>query len=71
MNVVKPNRKEWAILLGTIALVLLPLVALGVYAANKHQWAQARMAELEPRYARLKGLDLQREEIDQALERAI
>ena len=71
MNMILPSRKEWAILIGTLLLFLLPLILVGGYIANKHQWAQSRLAELEPRYARLKGLDLQRDEIDQALARAL
>ena len=68
---IKPSRKEWLLLLSTLALVLAPLVLIGGYIANKHHWAQSKLSELEPRYARLKGLDMQREEIDQALERAL
>ena len=71
MIVTRPNRKELLILVLTVLLVLLPLLGLGTYIAKKHYWAQARLAELEPRYARLRGLDLQREEIDEALERAL
>lgn len=71
MIVTRPNRKELLILVATALLVLLPLIGLGTYVASKHLWAQARLSEFEPRYARLRGLDLQREEIDQSLERAL
>ena len=71
MIVTRPNRKELLILVATALLVLLPLIGLGTYIASKHLWAQARLSEFEPRYARLRGLDLQREEIDQSLERAL
>ncbi|GAB2455525.1 MAG: type II secretion system protein GspM [Comamonas sp.] len=67
----KPSRKDWAILIGTLCLVLLPLLVLGGYIASKHRWAQTKLAELEPRYARLKGLDMQRDEVEQALQRAL
>lgn len=63
----KPTHKQWLILLGTWLLVLLPLIGTGLYIAQKHWWAQARLNELEPRYSRLRGLDLQRDEIDDAL----
>ncbi|MFN3374966.1 MAG: type II secretion system protein GspM [Burkholderiaceae bacterium] len=39
-----------------LALVLTPLAVGGWYIYHKHRWAEARMAELEPRYARLQGL---------------
>ena len=66
----KPNRRQWIILLGSALLVALPIIFSGVYIAQKHQWAKARLAELEPRYARLAGVDTQRASIDQALSRA-
>ena len=71
MQVARPNRKEVLILLCTVLLVLLPLVVGGIYVAKKHMWAQARLSEFEPRFARLRGLDLQRDEIDLARERAL
>ena len=37
------------LLVGTVFVLLLPLVLLGAYVAQKHQWAEQRMAELEPR----------------------
>lgn len=67
MRNLNPTRKEWTILLTTLVLALLPLVLLGGYIAQKHVWAQLRMVEIEPRYARLKGLDLQRVDIEEAL----
>lgn len=45
------------LLMVLIALVVvLPLALGGWYVFQKHQWAQSRLAELEPRYARLQGL---------------
>ncbi|MFG5777203.1 type II secretion system protein GspM [Comamonas sp. J-3] len=70
MIALKPSRKEWTILLVTVAVALIPLVVVGGYIAQKHRWAQSRLAELEPRYARLNGLDLQRSEIEGALAHA-
>ena len=66
-----PTRREWVILAATICVVVLPLMALGGYALQKYQRTQAGMAEMEPRYARLAGLDRQRDEIGQVLKRAV
>ena len=71
MSVSKPTRKEVLILLCSALVLALPLVVAGTYIAKKHVWAQARLLELEPRFARLRGLDSQREEIDEVLARAI
>lgn len=43
-----------------LALLSLPLAGAGIYVWHKHRWAQDRLAELEPRHARLLGL-LQRQ----------
>jgi general secretion pathway protein M len=59
--------KEILALAGLVVVVMLPLLACGFYVLQKHQWAEARLAELEPRYARLVGLDEQRAEITSAL----
>ncbi|CAN7224015.1 type II secretion system protein GspM [Acidovorax sp. LjRoot129] len=54
-----------------IALVILATVgAAGAYVLHKHQWAEGRLQELEPRYSRLLGLDAQREDIAAALVKA-
>lgn len=46
------------LLLVLFALVLLlPLGVLGAYLVAKYNWAEAKLAELEPRYARLLGLE--------------
>ena len=66
-----PKKNEWAILVATALLVLLPVVVLGVYVAKKHMWAESMLSQMEPRFARLKGLDLQRDDIDKALARAV
>lgn len=49
-------RRDRTALVIAVLLVLLPLAALGVYLLEKHDWAQQRIAELEPRHARLAGL---------------
>ncbi len=64
-----PSRREWAILAATVCLILLPLLALGTYLVQKYQSAQASLAAMEPRHARLAGLDHQRDEIAQMLKR--
>lgn len=50
------------LLTGALAL----LAGGGLYIYQKHQWAQSRLNELEPRYARLKGLMASTAEIEQA-----
>lgn len=53
-----------------LMVVLGPLVVGGWYVVNKHIWARERMAQIEPRYARLLGLETQRGELQSALQRA-
>lgn len=55
------------VLAGVVAVLLLPLLWGGYYMVQKHQWAQAKLAELEPRYSRLLGLQAQRSELSDAL----
>lgn len=63
--------KETVALLLLLGVVfLLPILAAGSYVYAKHHWAQARMQELEPRYARLVGLDQQRDALAEATQRA-
>ena len=40
----------------TLLLFALPFVALGTYVWQKHVWAQGLLSELEPRHARLQGI---------------
>lgn len=49
-----PGQRLWQI--AWLALLLVPLALAATYVWNKHQWAQQRLAELEPRHARLQGL---------------
>ncbi|MDD2545116.1 MAG: type II secretion system protein GspM [Burkholderiaceae bacterium] len=58
--------KETAAVLLLACAVALPLAIGGVYVYQKHQWAEARMAELAPRHARLLGIEAQRDNLAQA-----
>lgn len=49
-----------------VAALLAPLVAIGLFGFQKHQWATQRLAELEPRFARLVGLEASLPELQQA-----
>ena len=61
---------EALVLLLIATVVLLPLGSFGIYVYQKHQWAQNRLSDFEPRYARLAGLDANREALEQALGKA-
>ncbi|MEO8248818.1 MAG: type II secretion system protein GspM [Burkholderiales bacterium] len=59
-------QRNWiAIALG-VALLAVPLLALGLYVLDKHRWAEQRLAEVEPRYARLAGLANSGDALDKA-----
>ncbi len=62
--------RDTMVLATTVMVLLLPLALLGYYMADKHQWAQSQLAELEPRYARLLGLEAQGAEMAELLGRA-
>lgn len=62
--------REKLVLGATMAVVLLPLVAGGWYVLERHQVAQNQLTQLEPRYARLLGLEAQQADIDVQLARA-
>lgn len=63
----RPRLNPGAALLALLMAGLLALLAAaGIYVFQKHQWAQARLAELTPRYARLEGLLASQSEIGQA-----
>ena len=59
-----------ALLALALAVALLPVAGGAWYVLHKHTWAQERLAQLEPRYARLLGLEAQRTELQAALQRA-
>ena len=56
------NRILWLQVI-TVALLLAAFAAFGLYAAAKHDAAQKRLDQAEPRYARLMGLMARREDI--------
>jgi general secretion pathway protein M len=50
-----------------LAALLLPLALAGGYFYNKYLWAENKLAEIEPRHARLLGLEAGKPELGQAL----
>lgn len=62
--------REKAALCITLLVLLLPLILAGLYVAQKHRWAQDRLAELEPRYARRLGMEVHRDELEKAMTQA-
>ena len=64
------SRRQVTIVVAVLGLLLLP-VAWGVqWLAHKHIYLQQSLEEIEPRYARLKGLQEKEQELAQALEAA-
>ena len=59
-------RRESATVLIMLALLALPLMVAGFYFYQKHQWAENRLDEVEPRYARLLGLEASSEDLSKA-----
>src|SRR5512133_2274694 len=54
--------------MGLILLaLLLPLALVSAYLVGKYQWVEGAMAEVEPRYARLLGLESSQSELNQAI----
>lgn len=67
------DRNAWRLVvyrLFWIGIVLAPLTVGGLWVWQKHQWALARMSELEPRYARMLGLLAQAESIKSGVDSA-
>ena len=60
-----PARQKIALLVLLLAL-LLPLALLGFYAVQQHRQADSRLQELQPRYARLLGMQQHADELDKA-----
>lgn len=48
----------------SVLLVVVPLLVVGVFVWQKHDWAVSRLAELEPKHARLQGLHGIRAELE-------
>lgn len=65
-----PRAYRVAGLLAWLLLILLPLGAGAAYVALKHQWGQTQLSQLEPRYARLLGLEKQHEQIEDAVDQS-
>jgi len=59
-----PVSRRAAVLLAVAALAL---IGAALYVAGKHAWAKERLAELEPRYARLTGIESSGPALDAAL----
>lgn len=66
MNIQK-NRQLLALVV-SVGLLFVPVLLAGLYVFDKHRWASARLAELEPRHARLAGLASQERDIAAVLE---
>lgn len=62
------RRHLW--LLAGLLIFMLPIVLLVWYVAQRHAEADAALAQLEPRYARLQGLVVQHEAIETARDQA-
>lgn len=62
--------RDMLVLALTVLVLVTPLMAGGLYVYNKHQWALARLAELEPRYARFVGMEAGQQELAKATEHA-
>lgn len=61
------QQRDWAWITATALLALLPLFVGGSYVWSKHQWAQAELERITPRYARLAGLQQQSAKLDERL----
>lgn len=62
----KIARRDLAVVLVTLGLVLVLLILVGWYLHGKYQWATQRIAEVEPRHARLSGLIANKDSLAQA-----
>jgi general secretion pathway protein M len=60
-------QRDAAGLVAGLVLIAAVLLGLAAFVWQKHSWAQDRLAEVEPRYARLVGLDANRAQLDAAL----
>ncbi|PJI99198.1 general secretion pathway protein M [Acidovorax sp. 69] len=68
MNTLAVRRTAIVVLI--LAVALLPVVAGALYVLRKHAWGEERLAQIEPRHARLLGLESQRAELEAARQRA-
>lgn len=51
-----------------LAVAIAPLVGMGLWVYNKHQWARQQLETVEPRYARMLGMREQQDEIETTLQ---
>ena len=63
--------REKAALAVSLLVLVLPLALAGWYVFQKHRWAQDRLQELEPRYARMLGMEAHTEDLEKARNEAI
>ena len=68
MNTLAVRRTAFVALI--LAVALLPVVGGALYVLRKHTWGEERLAQIEPRHARMLGLESQRAELEAALQRA-
>ena len=61
--------RQWALAITLLAL-LLPLILLGWYVAQKHHSAQSQITQVAPRHARLLGMQQHADDLDTALTQA-
>jgi general secretion pathway protein M len=54
----------------TLLILVLPLALAGWYVIQKHRWAQDRLQELEPRYARMLGMEKHADDLEKARNQA-
>lgn len=62
--------RQGIVLACVIGAALLPVVWAAWYVMDKHAWVQNNLAQLEPRHARLLGLERQKAELAEATQRA-
>ncbi|QIL81862.1 general secretion pathway protein GspM [Diaphorobacter sp. HDW4A] len=61
------SRRDWGILAVTVIVCLLPLFALGTYVSTRYTDGQDQLSRLEPRFARLLGLQASSEKMDEKI----
>ena len=62
--------REKAALIVTLLILVLPVTLAGWYVVQKHRWAQDRLQELEPRYARMLGMEVHADDLEKARSQA-
>lgn len=62
--------RRMALVALVLAVALLPVVGGAWYVRSKHTWGKERLAQIEPRHARLLGLESQRAELEAARQQA-